>query len=108
MWGGVLATAGLVQRGARVVGLDLSRATLHVAARRTRCLGRPEAVFVCGQAETLPFANATFDVVWCTDVLEHLADLPAAIAQMARVLIPGGLFLYDTINRSWPSRLLVI
>jgi 2-polyprenyl-6-hydroxyphenyl methylase / 3-demethylubiquinone-9 3-methyltransferase len=106
--GGGLAAACLMQRGARVVGLDLSRASLHVAARQTRRPGRPEAVFVCGQAETLPFTDASFDVVWCTDVLEHLADLPAAIAQIARVLTPGGLFLYDTINRSWLSRLLVI
>ena len=106
--GGGLATACLMQRGARVVGLDLSRASLHVAARQTRRPGHPEAVFICGRAETLPFTDASFDVVWCTDVLEHLADLPAAIAQIARVLKPGGLFLYDTINRSWLSRLLVI
>ena len=106
--GGGLAAACLVQRGARVVGLDLSQASLHIAARQTRRPGCPEAVFTCGQAEALPFADASFEVVWCTDVLEHLADLPAAIAQMARVLKPGGLFLYDTINRSWLSRLLVI
>lgn len=106
--GGGLAAACLAQRGARVVGLDLSRASLHVAARHTRRHGRPEALFVCGRAETLPFADASFDVVWCTDVLEHLPHLPAAIDQIARVLKPGGLFLYDTINRSWLSRLLVI
>ena len=106
--GGGLAAACLVQRGARVVGLDLSQASLHVAARQTRWPGCPEAVFTCGRAEALPFADASFEVVWCTDVLEHLVDRPAAIAQIARVLKPGGLFLYDTINRSWLSRLLVI
>jgi 2-polyprenyl-6-hydroxyphenyl methylase/3-demethylubiquinone-9 3-methyltransferase len=106
--GGGLAAACLMQRGAHVVGLDLSQASLHVAAHQTRRPDRPEAGFVCGQAETLPFADASFEIVWCTDVLEHLAALPAAIAQIARVLKPGGLFLYDTINRSWLSRLLVI
>jgi 2-polyprenyl-6-hydroxyphenyl methylase/3-demethylubiquinone-9 3-methyltransferase len=106
--GGGLAAACLAQRGARVVGMDLSRASLRVAARHTHRPGRPEAVFACGRAETLPFADASFDVVWCTDVLEHLSNLPAAIDQIARVLKPGGLFLYDTINRSWLSRLLVI
>ena len=65
-------------------------------------------LFACGRAESLPFADASFDIVWCTDVLEHLSDLPAAIAQIARVLKPGGLFLYDTINRTWLSRPLVI
>ena len=43
----------LVQRGARVVGLDLSWASLHVAARQTRRPGCPAAVFTCGRAEAL-------------------------------------------------------
>jgi 2-polyprenyl-6-hydroxyphenyl methylase/3-demethylubiquinone-9 3-methyltransferase len=106
--GGGLTTACLAQRGATVVGLDLSCASLHVASRHIRGYGHPEAVFTCGRAESLPFADASFDVVWCTDVLEHLSNLPAAIAQVARVLKPGGLFLYDTINRTWLARPLVI
>ena len=106
--GGGLTTACLAQRGATVVGMDLSRASLHVASCHTRGHSHPESVFACGRAESLPFADASFDIVWCTDVLEHLSDLPAAIAQIARVLKPGGLFLYDTINRTWLSRPLVI
>jgi 2-polyprenyl-6-hydroxyphenyl methylase/3-demethylubiquinone-9 3-methyltransferase len=102
--GGGLTTACLAQRGATVVGCDLSHASLHVASRHIR----GQAVFACGRAESLPFADASFDVVWCTDVLEHLPDRPAALCQIARVLKPGGLFLYDTINRTWLSRLLVI
>src|SRR5262249_225855 len=61
-----------------------------------------------GRAESLPLADASFDIVWCTDVLEHLTDLRIAITQITRVLKPGGLFLYDTINRTWLSRALVI
>ena len=73
--------------------MDLSRASLHVAARHTHRNGCPDAVFACGRAETLPFADASFDVVWCTDVLEHLPNLPTAIDQIARVLLdPGGPF----------------
>src|SRR5205809_4052206 len=106
--GGGLATACLAQRGARVVGLDLAQTSLRVAHRHMRGCDAPEPVFLCGRAEDLPFADASFDVVWCTDVLEHLAGLPAAIAQIARILKPGGLFLYDTINRTWLSRLLGI
>ena len=34
------------------------------------------------------------------DVLEHLPDLPAAVAELARVLAPGGSFLFDTVNRT--------
>ena len=106
--GGGLATACLAQRGARVVGLDPSRTSLCVARHHTHRGDDPAPVFLCGWAEALPFADASFDVVWCTDVLEHLADLPAAITQIARVLKPEGLFLYDTLNRTWLSRLLVI
>jgi 2-polyprenyl-6-hydroxyphenyl methylase/3-demethylubiquinone-9 3-methyltransferase len=106
--GGGLATACLARRGARVVGLDLSWPSLCVARRHTQESYDPAPVFLRGWAEALPFADASFDVVWCTDVLEHLADLPAAIMHIARVLKPGGLFLYDTINRTWLSRLLAI
>jgi 2-polyprenyl-6-hydroxyphenyl methylase/3-demethylubiquinone-9 3-methyltransferase len=106
--GGGLTTACLAQRGAAVVGVDLSRASLHVASCHAHGHGHAEPIFACGRAESLPFADASFDMVWCTDVLEHLPDLPTAIAQIARVLKPGGLFLYDTINRTWLSRPLVI
>ena len=106
--GGGLATSCLTQRGATVVGLDLSRASLHVAARHPWGAVQATPDFACGRAEALPLADASFDIVWCTDVLEHLTDLSVAIAQIARVLKPGGLFLYDTLNRTWLSRLLAI
>lgn len=88
--GGGLTTTCLAQRGATVVGVDLSRASLHVASRHARGHGCLESVFACSRVEFLPFADASFDIVWCTDVLEHLSDLPVAIAQIARVLKPGG------------------
>jgi len=106
--GGGLATACLAQRGAWVVGLDLSQRSLRAARRPTHGHDDPAPVFLCGRAEDLPFADASFDVIWCTDVLEHLDNLPAAIAHIARILKPGGLLLYDTINRTWLSQLLGI
>ena len=44
----------------------------------------------------------------CCDVLEHVRDLDRVIAETARVLRPGGLYLFDTINRTWRSRVLAI
>ena len=44
----------------------------------------------------------------CVDVLEHVEDLDKVIAESARVLKPGGLFLFDTINRNLLARLVVI
>ncbi|MFL6297542.1 MAG: methyltransferase domain-containing protein [Actinomycetes bacterium] len=57
---------------------------------------------VQGRLERLPFADGSFDAVVAADVLEHLPDLPAAVAELARVLAPGGGFVFDTVNRtSW-------
>ena len=44
-------------------------------------------------AETFPFASGTFDVIWCSEVLEHLFDPAFALAEMHRVMAPGGRLL---------------
>ena len=51
-----------------------------------------------GNGEALPFAADTFDAVACCDVLEHVEDPSLVIAELARVLKPNGVLLYDTIN----------
>ena len=61
-----------------------------------------------GVGEALPYADASFDAVVCVDVLEHVADLNQVMAQVARVLRHGGLFLFDTINRNPLARLATI
>ncbi len=58
--------------------------------------------------ETLPYADASFDAVVCVDVLEHVQDLDQVLAEVTRVLKPGGLFLYDTINRNPVARLVTV
>jgi 2-polyprenyl-6-hydroxyphenyl methylase/3-demethylubiquinone-9 3-methyltransferase len=58
-----------------------------------------------GIAEALPFPVASFDVVVCCDMLEHVADVSKVIAEAARVIKPGGLYLFDTINRTLQSYL---
>lgn len=50
--------------------------------------------------EALPYDDARFDAVVCADVLEQVADLHKVMAEVARALRPGGLFLFDTINRN--------
>lgn len=55
---------------------------------------------MAGSAYALPFAAASFDAIVCSDVFEHLHDLPTVMAEMTRVLRPGGVLVYDTINRS--------
>ncbi len=58
--------------------------------------------------ERLPVGDSTFDLAYCCDVLEHVDDLDAVLAETARALTPGGLYFFDTINRTWLGRLVVI
>ena len=54
--------------------------------------------FVCGSLYGLPFKEGSFDLVTCNMVVEHLAEPTDAIAQIARVLSPGGAFIINTPN----------
>jgi SAM-dependent methyltransferase len=75
----------LTARGHRVTALDAS-ATLLDAARESDSA----AEYVLGEAEALPFPDASFDVVVAYNVLMDVANMPAAVAEAARVLVPGG------------------
>jgi len=94
--GGWLAPtpADLAARAALLVGCDVEAAHLrqhpHLASRAV-ALG-----------EALPFRPNRFDVVSSNMVLEHLADPARVFAEIARVLKPGGAFVFVTPNRSHP------
>ncbi len=84
---------GALERGAHVVGLDLDRASLEANAgslrqRAAEC-GRLGAL-VHGNTFQLPFADAAFDKVICSEVMEHVHDYRAAARELARVTKPGG------------------
>lgn len=52
-----------------------------------------------GRAEAIPYPDKSFDVVFCNNVLEHLAEPALVFKEVARVLKPGGRFLFKTPNR---------
>jgi demethylmenaquinone methyltransferase/2-methoxy-6-polyprenyl-1,4-benzoquinol methylase len=73
----------LVRRGCTVVGLDQSEAMVRKA-------GSSDASFVLGQAERLPFGEESFDAVTFTYLLRYVDDPGATLAELGRVLRPGG------------------
>jgi SAM-dependent methyltransferase len=80
-----------------VWGLDFEPERVREAARR---LG-PERLVV-GAGEALPFANAGFDLVLSNEVIEHVRDDRLAVAEMVRVLRPGGRAVIFCPNRWYP------
>ena len=77
------------QHGATVTGIDFAATMIEIATQKV-----PQATFVTGDAEELGFEDATFDAVLCMFGLLHLAHPDRAIAEAARVLKPGGTFVY--------------
>jgi demethylmenaquinone methyltransferase / 2-methoxy-6-polyprenyl-1,4-benzoquinol methylase len=82
---GMVARA-LARRGALVTALDQSEAMLDVARAREH----PGVTFVQGEAERLPFADASFDALTFTYLLRYVDDPAATLAELARVIAPGG------------------
>jgi demethylmenaquinone methyltransferase/2-methoxy-6-polyprenyl-1,4-benzoquinol methylase len=76
---------------ARVTGLDLTPEMLRVGAHRVAASGDGSRIsLVAGRGERLPFPSATFDALTFTYLLRYVADPAATLAELARVLKPGG------------------
>lgn len=86
---GALSSAILHSSGtAHVTGIDPSRKDIEIACG---AVGSPSADFLEGAAETLPFADHTFDVVVSGLALNFMHDVHAAMHEMSRVVVAGGL-----------------
>ncbi len=84
---------GALERGAHVIGLDLDVASLRANAgslrqRAAECGSMGEMIH--GNTFQLPFADAAFDKVICSEVMEHVHDYRGAVRELARVTKPGG------------------
>lgn len=104
--GGFMAEA-LARRGAQVTGIDPAAEAIAAARQHAQAQGL-QIGYDVGVGEALPYDPAGFDAVVCVDVLEHVTDLQKVMHEVARVLRPGGLFLFDTINRNPLARLATI
>lgn len=86
---GQLARQAL-ERGARVTGVDVAANMVTVA--RENC---PNAIFLEGDAESLPFEDTTFDAVLCSFGMLHMERPEKVVQDVARVLRPKGRFSYS-------------
>lgn len=93
-------TRGLAERLApgRVVGLDLSAETLATARQEAAARGLANLEYREGSAYQIPFADASFDVAYAHQVLQHLREPAAALGEMLRVLEPGGLLAVRDVD----------
>ncbi len=99
--GGGLLAPHVHGKGYRHIGVDLRPAGLRQASPRG-------VTAVNGDVTALPLAARSADVVVAGEILEHVTDLPATVAELCRVLRPGGLVVLDTVNDTRLSRLLTV
>jgi 2-polyprenyl-6-hydroxyphenyl methylase/3-demethylubiquinone-9 3-methyltransferase len=100
--GGFLAEE-FCRLGFAVTGVDPSEVSVSSAAAHAARTGL-DIDYRVGTGERLPVDEASMDVACCCDVLEHVQDVDQVLADTARALKPGGIYLFDTINRTLLSK----
>lgn len=105
--GGGLIAEPMTRLGASVTGIDPAERNIAIA----RGHAEPQGLHIDYRAvrvEDLVAAGETFDIVTCLEVVEHVPDVPAFIDQCARVVKPGGIIFFSTINRNLKAWALAI
>jgi SAM-dependent methyltransferase len=74
----------------QVVGIDLTASLLELGSTRLAAAGIRNVLLQEGNAQALPFVTGSFDLAYCFASLHHVGDPAAAVAEMARVVVPGG------------------
>lgn len=91
-------SVALARAGCRVLPFDNNPEYARITRLRGRRYGLALPVVVAA-GEALPYSDASVDVVVCWDVLEHVASMPAVLAEIRRVLRPNGAALVTATNR---------
>jgi len=89
----------LAEAGARVAAVDLTPTAVELTTRRLELAGLSADVREA-DAESLPFPDASFDFVWSWGVIHHSSDTGRVIAEIARVLRPGGRLAFMVYHRT--------
>ncbi len=89
----------LARSGAHVTGCDFSFSALRAANTKLQATaGSGSAALIQGDAQCLPFADSSFDLVVCCETIEHVPDVHAAMREMHRTTRPGGKLFLTTPN----------
>lgn len=105
--GGGLVSEPLTRMGAKVTGIDPSERNIAIAKGHAE----PQGLAIDYRAvrvEDLVAAGETYDIVACLEVVEHVPDVAKFISECARVVRPGGLAVFSTLNRTFKSWALAI
>ena len=91
----------------KCIGIDMDKASLNKAEEGYeyfKSISNAGAEFFIGSAYSLPFESDSFDLIVCSEVLEHLHEYNDAVKEIHRVLKPGGKF-YASVPASWPEKI---
>ena len=102
--GGGILSEEIAKMGVIITGIDPSEQSLNIAVKHAKD-NNLKINYEKGTGEYLPFRDNSFDAVLCCDVLEHVKDLPKVISEISRVLKSRGIFIYDTFNRTYISKI---
>ena len=103
--GGGLLAEPMARLGGNVTGTDVTEAAITAAALHASQNGL-DIDYQCCTAETLASSGARFDVIYASEVIEHVADRALFIEAIARMMKPQGVVIITTINRTLPALLL--
>lgn len=107
--GGGILTDSMARRGADVLGIDLARKSLRVAQLHALEAGTTGVEYREVSAEALAAEQpASFDVVTCMEMLEHVPDQASIVRACATLVKPGGWVFFSTINRNSKAFLFAI
>lgn len=106
--GGGILSESMAKRGARVTGIDLAERSLQVAELHALESG-VEVTYQCIAVEAMAEESpATFDIVTCMEMLEHVPDPASIIRACAALVKPGGQLFFSTLNRNAKAYLMAV
>ena len=100
--GGGLLAEPMARLGASVTGIDVTDAAIIAAKAHAETM-RLRINYQTNTAEELAASGVTFDVIYASEVIEHVFDRPVFIKAIAQMLAPHGVVIITTINRSLPA-----